>query len=893
MHVEPSTPPPSNLSKAEQSVTVISRAAAKTVRVALENGNETTARQVVSSLIYSTKRYSSGEANGPVPQHIAIDFGQAVPPRLAFHSLFHGLLRKGDTKEAIKVAHRMQQLGIRTRQSTLELAFNSLAKPSPILKPSTLRITNLGNTAHIIRKFRDFTELTPQKAHCAEIGLATQIFFAAKEYQKQRTKSMFRSLVNACMLQGEIVIFTFLFAFMLNQWQRKNQLTPIELSEEEERKLGTAARKLHPSILREFKWENLGYKYWFPEEADIPFDEEYLLSLLDLIKHALSSEGVNPTRRRHALQALATLANIFDAGLLPTGEVARLIGLMSVHSAHETVWVYNRGRWKAIFADNYFNSIIARYIQAFLEPDSSQPTYEPPTRRTWNTLLSHALRKSEYELAERIGERVLMQESKETSKDIVAYNVLLHSSRLLRRPEIAKEVLDRLRKNPANIKLGVPFDPPDTEDGIPMEASSNDLEGVSEDIASEDIEPNSDPEATNEPLVDHYTLASYISHLTATGRPHVVAPLLFHLIPELKIIDHPAIWSHRRGPEISRDLRAEVDTFDPNLDKWVQRYKATARAVNYGPYFFTVVLHALNKAGKTGLAERVWLLAKRAERASWMEVYYVDGVIKPWCLSIHAYTCMMQIYADEMKKGMNLRRYATELQPQVEPSWEPKNTTVRGWALLAVIANRKGEDGKLLTVEKLSQRDIAAMSMAKILYQSMVTGARMVLDSLEVFNEDKTTKAILNYHHLRPPRHDPPFFKAALAVFGRHQTLVPRATMKTRTYYKRLYRRALERFVRKGELPRTRSNSLAEVLLAMKRAKCRIPLTFRPLFIGKDPIEEYTPPKLELEDAETNEEEEPPLTIATITKRGRIEEKKPRRHRAWKRERGRFNGIQL
>ena len=34
-------------------------------------------------------------------------------------------------------------------------------------------------------------------------------------------------------------------------------------------------------------------------------------------------------------------------------------------------------------------------------------------------------------------------------------------------------------------------------------------------------------------LADMYTLTSYIIHLTSTGNPHVVASILFHVLPEL------------------------------------------------------------------------------------------------------------------------------------------------------------------------------------------------------------------------------------------------------------------------------------------------------------------------------------------------------------------------
>ena len=57
------------------------------------------------------------------------------------------------------------------------------------------------------------------------------------------------------------------------------------------------------------------------------------------------------------------------------------------------------------------------------------------------------------------------------------------------------------------------------------------------------------------------------------------------------------------------------------------RQERLHRAASLGPDFFVAVLNALCKAGKTGLTERVWLLAKQAERISW-----VAGDIPPWFL---------------------------------------------------------------------------------------------------------------------------------------------------------------------------------------------------------------------------------------------------------------------
>ncbi|KAH9938688.1 uncharacterized protein B0H18DRAFT_23406 [Fomitopsis serialis] len=225
------------------------------------------------------------------------------------------------------------------------------------------------------------------------------------------------------------------------------------------------------------------------------------------------------------------------------------------------------------------------------------------------------------------------------------------------------------------------------------------------------------PEAfVNAPVdvpVNARTLAEYVTHVTATGKPGVIANVLFRMMPELAIVDHPT-WgrtddSRRRSP------------LPPRLRKRYLR-----RAVRHGPHVYSALLNALAKAKKTGAAERVWLLAKQAEQASWVPNFVPD--VEPWCLPVHAYTSMMRCYAQEanraISRGRREQASSDQALRQGDDKWVPLfRGVIPGWAAFVTTMQK-------LHLPKYSQRRRRLRSVAGLLHRCMVSAGLSLYRSL-------------------------------------------------------------------------------------------------------------------------------------------------------------------
>jgi hypothetical protein len=697
----------------------------------------------------------------------------------------------------------MLKLNMRVRSKSLELTISAIC--SAAKSPSSSAIVTVSKLRPDLRCGTHPKNYERGKFRSPELGLATDIFIAAKEYQKQRTKAMFVSLLDACILQGEIVVVTFLLAFMLNQWQLKQECLPKDSFAED-----TVSRKAGSCLLEQFKWAGIGLKHWFPHKLDVIYEDAYLESILKAIRQILQDNAVDSLR--DARQSLAILANLLDTGWLPTCEVGRLISLMRSCSSGATVWVFEDG-WRRRNIQGYFDEVIQRYIQRALDHNQDRPMAYPPSRRTWNAMLKYALSIRSSELVDRLGQQIVFNANGRAEPGIVAYNILLRGGTLSRRAEVVEQILRRLKSRPENVQSGVPFYPTHEEysDSNRRRVRPS-AEGTGGPVSVEDAHDSS----TEIPLIDDHTLSHYITHLTVTGRAHIVAEMVFYLIPELSILnDGPD------GPE-----------WKSTYEKEARQEKALSRAVNYGPFFFTTVIHALHKAGRTGLAERVLMLAMKAERASWEPRYFDDGVAEPWCLPVHAYTSMIQCYATEAKKGLVVRS-PVEGRGLVRRD----NATVRGWGRLGFAMSKSDHAERRVADHQSLRREIAAHEMGYLLYQSMRNARTQVVEELvRVQYAGNTTpeKVRLFRTNLQVPQPDVMFFNAALSLFGRTPNFYQRRHI-SRCRWRRRLRRACERYVNTGDTLLSHSPYLVEILLAMRKAGYDIPLAFKPFLLGKVP----------------------------------------------------------
>ena len=794
----------------------MSRAAAQAVRLSISNQELRNAYFIVNSLRLSVLRENSSVAKIPglrsqIQRFDPIHFEKSVSPRLSAHALLHGLIRLGLTAKASKQAELMMQDGMRIRSVSLQAAVHALLTGSP-----SLATTNSQSQLDIKVDGADILHLRPSMLSDPCTRHAIRLFLRAREYRQRRSKNTYQSLINACLLQGEIIIGSLLFVMVVKDWQLRKTLTarfdpqcrdpelPAECVGQSE--VDLRARLNH--LLSE----------------DIVPQGQTMYTILSSINRSLSQDpqGESDHETFHAsLQALANLAALLDSRQIPFPQIAPLIrALYQCPRVDHHVWIYRDGVPCTVKAYPYFHDVWRRLTGSLpskplsLSLQQNGAMLPPLDLHAYNALLHYTLRhRHSPTLANNLIEHMRKRRWKPLEPDITTYNILLRSGTLLRRRGMIEQTLGELRRKLEGADGG-------TSAGSPVEKSADNQSAMhSKTLWFSKAPYRSEAKInghSNDALVsstasikaDSFTFSSYIAHLTSTGKPHVVAHVLFRVLPELAIIDHPS-WGPLPDDERQR-LRA------------LSRRACIERAVAHGPYFFTSVLNALCKAGKTGLAERVWHLAKEAERVSWIPAFMPES--GPWCLPVHAYTTMIQCYAAEARAGLRSRRVQrrSNLTTEDKSDWKPRSKRyIRGWAQFVV-------SRKKVARPDVSQ-SIIGRHMGMVLFRSMKSGARAVYKSLlSVKHLDKG-----QWRNVQIPSPDARFFNAALELSAGQGRMPVRRKRTSCAYWRRRLKVATMSYVRRGKLPKYWTPMLHDIAQEMVNAGYSVPPALRHLFVGR------------------------------------------------------------
>ncbi|KAH7912454.1 hypothetical protein BJ138DRAFT_1178815 [Hygrophoropsis aurantiaca] len=781
------TPPPS-LTRAQ-----VSLAASRAVRVSCQNGAVADASYILNSLRGSA--FTKEIRNSPIGNSLLkrtfypIDFGGSVSPRLAAHGLLHHFIRAGEVAKAHQCARRLVRDGIKLRSTTLhaviaaqvKVGVNPLRSLLPTKRPSG----------------PDILTLRPDMASEEGVRYAISLVLLARRHRQRCSDHTYQSIIHACLLHGEIIAGSLLFVILIKDWEIKQKLRAnlkAQIAEDETR-TESAPRHLQG------RWAAL-----LADSKRAP-PKRFMNSILARCEEDMlldPGEDSAQTLRSTALQALANLAGLLDRRILPFTDVSSLVRVLSrCPKVPDKVWVVEGGREKPsrVEAYAYFHRVLhsfahsPSYAGAHFKELDRQNRMPPLSRETYNSLLHYALRhRQSIPLATKVLHHMEHERSPPLKPDVATYNIVVRSGTLLRRNDLSEMVLAQLRKAKENEQHGITVHKPSPLsliDEPPVHSISS-------------LCPDAKRDAwTNGVLsADAHTLTSYIMHLTSTGQPQVVADVLFHVLPELSAVDHPS-WG-----AATEENRKEM--------RRLNRDQRLARAVILGPWFFAAVLNALCKAGKTGLTERVWLLAKQAERASWTWAQRYGEEVQPWCLPVHAYTIMLQCYGAEARKGLRMRRPGSD-----QADWVPRSKLrVRGWAYFILATSKAQGD--------LSRRTSALRSSA-VLYRAMFRGAQNIYDTLVSVGQADT-------HKIHIPRPDARFFNAALELFGRQPSMRTRNPHTSPARWSQKSRTANFRYTRYGKKPRGWNPFLMRLVKEMVTAGYPVPAAFQRLFTGHLPL---------------------------------------------------------
>ncbi|KAI1785336.1 hypothetical protein LXA43DRAFT_1038592 [Ganoderma leucocontextum] len=815
------------------SASQVSRAAAQAVRLCIKEGGFGDALYVVNSACYSILRdpLQPPGKEGSVSQLQPISFGRPVSPRLAAHAFLHGLVRGGYARKAQIYAKLMIEAGIPIRTNTLETIITStLSRPSTLFK--------LGPFARLTPKKRvDITSATLKlqtglvSERCARAAL--ELLQTARTFGQQRTERMYRVLVETLLMQGEIIVASLLFVILLQDWE---------------------LRKLQEGVSQELAkghitYDHLGVAPPHPSKlSDTPYPDMRIMGkILETVKQSFAglSDNEGAKSRLPYLQSLALFAMLLDTGQLHTHRVAVVINaLYKCPKTNARVWILRDGQMVQVEAYQYFHDVLKRLIDSLSGQDPSQPPLDM-SRRSYNSLLSYSLRhRFSPTMASQILQHMCVDRTPPLSPDIVTFNILLRSGTVLRKLSISEAVLTALRLGSEEFKIeDSPFRKPALDTNEARSSTSDTTTDEAPDPVPADDMPHSDflgakarlsrevftvPNellapvlTTGTPLQPSiYTLTTFITHLTSTGRPDAIAAVLFDILPELNVIvaDHPATNG------------------SANLHSTLSYKCALRQAVTRGPYVYAAMINALVKAGEIGLAERVFILAQQAAIASSNPNFVKHG--SPWRLSVHAFTSLMQGYArlalGNLPAYKREREYVGTTLLARDARWQPRARHYDAGYAQYVYAMREesAAAARRHTKRQTSRRN------ATLLYRAMMTGARSILarfisrspttvDSARV----RTRRAGTIWWWRTKP--DARFFNAALELFGA-ASHAERSRQRPSRFWHRRLRRAARRFEQTGEVETDKwTPMLHKIAQAMVAHGFNVPVAYRHLLVGK------------------------------------------------------------
>ena len=537
----------------------------------------------------------------------------AIQTKLAAHTFAHALLRRGRALEASRFVELCMERNIRIHYRTFQATFNLLCPrvdhqvdtvgpPSPITVPPP---SEVGPTRPNPR---------PQHQGASQMFTiaALSLLRSARQGRHGRASWMYDRIIDACLLQGEVLTAALLFVALVRDWMLRKAI--------HESLHNSPSHSSTPEHRLDSDWQE-ARRLGMDRYPEFTFPQPRAGMLHRIISATGLDESPNIVKRykwpvrppdAEALSSLYALMELLQNGELQGTSVVALWPLFRTMASLP--------REKHRSAEDY-----ERCHNTLLSLCADSPENVRKERldlQSYNILLRYALR---HRRSPGLGLAVLRRLCEHHDPNAMTWNILLREATLMQANVVVRALIAHLAaRHPGTVDLFV--DKPTSPD-LEVPPSMEPWSGILSLALSRPP-----------PYPDEATYLALISFTIATTKPHLACSYILSQFPDLA-----------------------KSTWDPRLHK----QSTLKRARHYSPYFWSVALNAACKAGEWELAKGIWRLAvrmdtwkQRPEVANGVETEDRDGLRVVWgddekgikarhrpVLTVEAYTVMLQLYA--------------------------------------------------------------------------------------------------------------------------------------------------------------------------------------------------------------------------------------------------------
>lgn len=388
--------------------------------------------------------------------------------------------------------------------------------------------------------------------------------------------------------------------------------------------------------------------------------------------------------------------------------------------------------------------------------------------------------------------------------DAVTFNTILRQATTQRYELLARAVLTTKQagRSQTSASSGQPTSnvasPASTPSAIPAT-----------EVEARPLRPMIDQIDTAIAQADSYRLVSLLQYVTASGlflRRFRHEP--GHAgVKEIVMRIYPALDAHRyaRRPAPSDVSDGQQLASSSASDRRLRpKANQASRHAILDPHVLTATLNLAVKAGKTGLALRLWRLIKRTSLQSVLQSPSIDVAKAPWKVPVEAATLLMQALANEAARAPTVRHALRSQHTRLSSRMVPRRRSAasasrhreyaRGWNIMASLRGQSFVGGSYSSAGELGEglRWRAAQLLAKREYVFLIhhwgltrklgrwrrkrVVAWLEPAEREVQDAAPTVRSELGEDgDVAGPKPDSRFYDAVLGVFGRRPGMIQRS----------------------------------------------------------------------------------------------------------------------